>query len=227
MAIDFKDYAVPGLLACLLHGFVASSPHLFGFTTHGTSNMDVFEPKVLTATLLQFRPPDEPARTLVAPPATPNLIEVPPDSPSDTSLQREAEEEARLQEIKQQELLADLRERAFTDTVSNELQSLYEGELDQESGEYISSIYTAVVSNWSRPPSARNDMEAVVRVELLPSGELNSVAIVTSSGNAAYDRSTLAAVNAVEKFRVPEDSELFEQRFRSFLLRFHAKDLLR
>lgn len=99
--------------------------------------------------------------------------------------------------------------------------------------EYIASevdTYSALISQtvrryWNRPPSARNGMQVKLKIRLLPGGELNSVSISRSSGNAAFDR---AAVNAVERagnFTVPADSEIFNKHFREFSMLFNPEDL--
>jgi TonB family protein len=61
---------------------------------------------------------------------------------------------------------------------------------------YAALIQRTVVNYWSRPPSARNGMEALLEVRLIPTGEVVSVSVLQSSGNTAFDRS---ALNAVEK----------------------------
>ena len=88
-------------------------------------------------------------------------------------------------------------------------------------------IYQAVKNNWSRPPSARNGMEATLLVELVPTGDVVNVAIVKSSGDAAFDRSAEAAVRSARRFQVPPESDLFERYFRRFTLLFRPEDLLR
>ncbi len=80
---------------------------------------------------------------------------------------------------------------------------------------------------WSRPPSARNGMEALLSLQLVPSGDVVSVSLVRSSGSAAFDRS---AINAVEKAgSFPELARLpraeFERSFRRFSLLFRPEDL--
>jgi colicin import membrane protein len=88
-------------------------------------------------------------------------------------------------------------------------------------------IYQAVRNNWSRPPSARNGMEATLLVELVPTGDVVNVSIVRSSGDAAFDRSAETAVRTARRFQVPPDSALFERYFRRFTLLFRPEDLLR
>jgi colicin import membrane protein len=92
---------------------------------------------------------------------------------------------------------------------------------------YAALIQRTVVNYWSRPPSARNGMEALLEVQLVPTGEIVNVTVLRSSGNTAFDRS---AVNAVEKAgSFPELKNLpsreFEQTFRRFRLLFRPEDL--
>jgi colicin import membrane protein len=104
--------------------------------------------------------------------------------------------------------------------------------LEQASDEDVAQSYVAMISrvvqnNWSRPPSARNGMEAELVIQLIPTGEVVSVSVVRSSGLLAFDRS---AVNAVQKTgRFPElqqlPSRIFESNFRQFRLLFKPEDL--
>jgi len=98
---------------------------------------------------------------------------------------------------------------------------------DEMSASFIALIQRTVVNYWSRPPSARNGMECELVVQLIPTGEVVSVTVVRSSGNAAFDRS---AVNAVQKAGAfPELQKLpageFEKRFRRLNLIFKPEDL--
>lgn len=92
---------------------------------------------------------------------------------------------------------------------------------------FAALIQQTVIGYWNRPASARNGMEALLQVQLIPTGEVVSVTLLKSSGNAAFDRS---AVNAVEKAgEFPELQKLpsreFEQTFRRFRLLFRPEDL--
>ena len=98
---------------------------------------------------------------------------------------------------------------------------------DEMSASFIALIQRTVVNYWSRPPSARNGMECELLVQLVPTGEVVSVTVVRSSGNSAFDRS---AVNAVQKAGAfPELQKLpsgeFERRFRRLNLIFKPEDL--
>ena len=89
------------------------------------------------------------------------------------------------------------------------------------------TIQRAVINRWTRPPSARNGMVSVLSIQLVPTGEVVGVSVLTSSGDAAFDRSAISAVERVGKF--PEiaqlDSRVFETTFRRFQLIFRPEDL--
>ena len=84
-----------------------------------------------------------------------------------------------------------------------------------------------ITQNWRRPPSARNGMEALLTISLVPTGEVVGINVSTSSGSSAFDRSAIAAVERVGQF--PEVAVLsisdFERYFRRFPLRFRPEDL--
>lgn len=96
---------------------------------------------------------------------------------------------------------------------------------DERAMAYIGQIQRDVIQNWSRPPSARNGMQAILKVFLVPTGEVVEVQIAESSGNAAFDRSAMVAVEKVHRFSVPSESAMFERSFREFTLLFRPEDL--
>jgi TonB family protein len=92
---------------------------------------------------------------------------------------------------------------------------------------YAALIQQTVINYWSRPPSARNGMETLLSIQLIPTGEVVSVSVVKGSGNNAFDQS---AVNAVKKAgNFPELQNLppgeFEKTFRRLSLLFRPEDL--
>lgn len=92
---------------------------------------------------------------------------------------------------------------------------------------YSDLIRKRITQNWSRPGAARNGMEASLKIQMIPTGEIIDVAIIKGSGNHAYDRS---AIQAVKKTRqIPEikdmPSRVFEKDFRQFKLIFNPQDL--
>lgn len=96
---------------------------------------------------------------------------------------------------------------------------------DEKAMAFVSQIQREIIQNWSRPPSARNGMQALLRVYLVPTGEVVNVVLEQSSGNDAFDRSALLAVRKAERFVVPTQSRQFERNFREFEVLFRPEDL--
>jgi len=96
---------------------------------------------------------------------------------------------------------------------------------DEKAMAYVAQIQADIVQNWSRPPSARNGMQALLKVFLVPTGEVVDVTLIESSGNEAFDRSVLLAVRKTERFLVPDDARQFERTFREFEVLFRPDDL--
>lgn len=89
-------------------------------------------------------------------------------------------------------------------------------------------IQQVVQENWSRPPSARNGMRAVLQIRMLPTGELVDANITQSSGDPAFDRSAETAVIRAAPFSELQDLPInvFNANFRSLSLIFEPEDLL-
>ncbi len=89
-------------------------------------------------------------------------------------------------------------------------------------------IQQLVQDHWSRPPSARNGMRAVIQIRMLPTGELIDATITQSSGDPAFDRSAENAVYRAAPFTELQDLPInvFNANFRSLSLIFEPQDLL-
>ena len=120
---------------------------------------------------------------------------------------------------------------AFT---RNELESLVDAEIAAAGANEPSlrdvvaaTIQASVINRWTRPPSARNGMVSILSIQLVPTGELVGVSVLQSSGNIAFDRSAMTAVERTGRF--PEvaklDNRTFEANFRRFQLIFKPEDL--
>jgi len=96
---------------------------------------------------------------------------------------------------------------------------------DEKASAFAGQIQREIIQNWSRPPSARNGMQAILRVFLVPTGDVVNVVVEESSGNDAFDRSALLAVNKARRFLVPSESRQFEKNFRQFVVLFRPEDL--
>ena len=132
---------------------------------------------------------------------------------------RREEQAQRERDSRQQREREDAQDAAATDAARSEF------DLIQSATGLIQQLVTG---NWSRPPSARNGMRAIIQIKMLPTGELVDVIITQSSGDPAFDRS---AENAV--YRAAPFAELtalpirvFNQNFRTLSLIFQPEDLL-
>lgn len=142
-------------------------------------------------------------------------------------LEEKRQQEKRLEEQRQRELQHQ-RELLAQSAAEEEARML----ADRDSAlvaSFTSVIERTIIANWSRPASARNNMQAELLIQLVPTGEVVSVTIARSSGNAAFDRSAENAVLRAGRF--PELQEMpnrvFEQNFRRFRLIFRPEDLRR
>lgn len=91
--------------------------------------------------------------------------------------------------------------------------------------QYTGPIKQKIQQNWARPPSARNGMKATLRIKLIPGGDVASVQVIKSSGDAAFDYSAEQAVLKAGTLPVPADLTLFNKQFRSITLIFSPEDL--
>ncbi|MGM0632271.1 MAG: energy transducer TonB [Pseudomonadota bacterium] len=142
--------------------------------------------------------------------------------------ERQEAEQRRQEEQRRREQEARRQEEEAARQAAAEQAAREQAETDAEVvGAYTAIIHDLVQQNWSRPPSARNDMTAVLRIQLVPTGEVVDVQIVQSSGDAAFDRAAENAVLAVGRFSELQGMppRLFERNFRSLLLTFRPEDL--
>ncbi|WP_196157294.1 cell envelope integrity protein TolA [Reinekea sp. G2M2-21] len=113
-----------------------------------------------------------------------------------------------------------------------EQSQIRQAEIAAQVSDYIVVITQQVEEKWSRPVELRlmdlSNIEAVVAVEILPTGELQSATVVQPSGNENYDQSVLRAIEKVRRFTVPQDSEVFEAGgFRKLNITFRPEDLMK
>ena len=243
-----RSYALP-LFAALLFHVAVGLVFVRGFTASEDA-AEVITPKVVNATLMVVEPPAPKKRPPAA--AKPKPVAPKPAKPSAAERDRLAQEQRAAEQAKraeqaakeraeaqrQKELEAQRRRERLTalgDLADDSLQQSLEAEAEQIQGSEVqqqvqtfqAGIYDLVRKNWSRPPSARNGMQARFLVELIPTGELLSVTLVDGSGSAAFDRAAEQAIRRARRFDVPEDNSVFEANFRRFYFLFRPEDLLR
>jgi colicin import membrane protein len=235
-----RDYALPLLLAVALHALAFLS--LRAGWNPETAEARAIKPQIVRSTLVVMEPKAKPVpRPKPAATASPQPTRQ-PEEPKPKAAARPAEppqapppdagaERRRAAQAERQQRLEQLAQASFLDALETEAADLAES-LAAEEAEAVAQtfrygIYERVVANWSRPPSARNNMQARLLVELVPTGDVVSVTLIEGSGNEAFDRSAEAAVRKARRFEVPKDSDVFERYFRRFTLLFRPEDLLR
>jgi len=219
---------IPALVAVLVH-------LLFVFALEGgwttASPSITAQPQVVQASLVSLskpKPKPKPKPKAVEPKPEPKpaptpapKVEAPPPQPVVEQLKSapEVSQEERLAEL-QRELMASFEDLPDAD---EQLPNEEVNEVQQVAG----LMQARITQNWRRPPSARNGMEVLLIISLVPTGEVVGISVSSSSGSTAFDRSAIAAVERVARF--PEVTVLsisdFERYSRRFPLRFKPEDL--
>ena len=141
---------------------------------------------------------------------------------------QEAERKQQLEEDrrKKQEMLQRLEQERLEQEMMAQAQAEHD---QQEVAKYSDLIKSLASQRWNRPPSARNNMVAEVRISLSPFGDLLDVTLVQSSGNEPFDRSVMQAIRNAAPFNELRNLErrVFDEYFRRFTIRFRPEDLVR
>lgn len=113
-------------------------------------------------------------------------------------------------------------EKALQDQLAAERQAMEAQRNQGIINQYVGLIVDKVQRNWIQPPSSRLGLFCMVQVRLIPGGDVASVQIVQSSGDAAFDRSVEAAVYRAAPLPIPPDPALADS-FRTLQFRFAPK----
>lgn len=79
-----------------------------------------------------------------------------------------------------------------------------------EADKYKALIRQKVSRNWNRPAGTKSGLKCVVRVRLVPGGEVLQAQVVKSSGDPVFDRSVENAVYKAAPLPLPPDPDLFD-----------------
>ncbi|MAX02852.1 MAG: hypothetical protein CMD41_02305 [Gammaproteobacteria bacterium] len=141
------------------------------------------------------------------------------------SITMEQQREQAEAERRRQDEEAQLQRQVAEDTALAAEAARTEFELVQSA---TALIQQALQQVWNRPPSARNGMRVILRIRMLPTGELLEASITQSSGDAAFDRSAENAVYSASPFTELQNLPIsvFNEHFRTLSLIFEPEDLL-
>lgn len=138
----------------------------------------------------------------------------------------EAEKKRKAAEVKrkaEEEKKRIAAEKALQDQIAAERAALDVARERANQGvvsEYTVAIKQKVQRSWIKPSTASSGLSCDVRVTLIPGGDVASVHIVRSSGDAVFDRSVEQAVRRAAPLPLPPDTALFD-RFRDLQFRFN------
>ncbi|WP_075172318.1 cell envelope integrity protein TolA [Neptunomonas phycophila] len=143
----------------------------------------------------------------------------------------EADKQRKAEEAKRKEAERVAAEKAAAEAKQKaELEKRRQAALEkskQTVDEFTAYVRSEISGRWIRPATARNGMQATALVVLFPSGEIDSVEIVKSSGDLGFDRAAENAVYKVGRFsRASEiDPVLFDRNLRRIQVIFRPEGL--
>jgi len=124
-----------------------------------------------------------------------------------------ADKRKKAEELKKQAIAREKQEQA--DRLSAMLEAAHNEEQEQMAQKAIASftdmIRQKVERNWIQPVGDISGLSCVVRVKLIPGGEVVDAQITKSSGNGLFDRSVELATRKASPLPIPDDPALFKQ----------------
>lgn len=229
-----SSFTVAVVVSLLLHAFIVAL--LVVHWEPERKERKITQPKYVQATLLKLeekakpkpKPPVPKAAPKPAPKPTPKPAPRPEPKPAPKPAPKPESKPAPKPEPKPEPQIDRKQlEQALASALAEEEEFLAAANDEELASSYADYIFERVAANWSRPPSARRDMEVELLVQLVPTGQVVSVVIVESSGNAAFDRSAEQAVLKVGRFEKLQElpPKVFETYFRKLPLIFRPDDL--
>lgn len=84
----------------------------------------------------------------------------------------------------------------------------------------LARIKAHIEQHWNRPASTKPGMVSVIKISLIPSGEVINVQYIKRSGNSAFDLSVYAAVKKASPLPLPPVEYGLSDKFRDIVLNF-------
>ncbi|WP_298634303.1 energy transducer TonB [uncultured Umboniibacter sp.] len=198
--------------------------------------------KQITATLVNTPQPQAEPERAIQPSSQPTRQPQPQESrpapvTSTPAVIEEPVEEAEVEPVpevvrtqpqRRQPLVDELSFDSLLEQEDEVRQAESEAEIEMSQIQVLDAKFQLQVgAKWSRPPSARNGMEVLVRVQFLPNGEVLAATVVESSGDVAFDRSAISAIEqgAPYSFLMDFGAPFFNKNYRNKLALFRPEDL--
>jgi colicin import membrane protein len=169
------------------------------------------EPQVKKPDIVEKAPPPKPK-------PKPKAEEPPKDDEFQKRMMQEqlAMESRKFEEARRQ--ADEQRRKAESERLARELAA---SARNRALSDYVNRIRAKVRQNWILPQDLQGNPEAVFDVVQLPTGEVISVKLARSSGNAAYDAAVERAILKSSPLPLPEPRSLFERQLK---LTFRPRD---
>lgn len=92
-----------------------------------------------------------------------------------------------------------------------------EGAIDVVTPDKVDGLLVERISNnWHRPASAKNGMQVTIEIQMARTGAIKQVKVKNGSGDEAFDRSAVVAIQDVKS--VPEIARLSDEEYRALYL---------
>ncbi len=132
----------------------------------------------------------------------------------------EAKKKAEAERKRQAELKAKKEaEAALQASIAAEQALMEEQRIQNALGEFVGYIADKVERSWLRPPGSPKGLRCKVNVKVIPGGDVASVRVIESSGDAVFDRSAENAVLRASPLPMPKDAAI-ARHFRDFNFNF-------
>ncbi|NNC55789.1 MAG: cell envelope integrity protein TolA, partial [Pseudomonadales bacterium] len=228
------SYLLPLLAACVVHALLAFI--IVGGFAASTERKLVSPHKVIQASLVQLKPKEQQRKPVakIAPVAKKAPAAAKKATPKPAPKQREslkkkqqAAKKAAAEAAAQRAKAEQIERARMEELLAQEEADLAQAAEFEQVAAYVAAMRAEIASYWSRPPSARNYMEVLLSIRLLPNGDVLSVTVKKSSGNSALDRSAVHAVEKVGRFEMLRGmpGRMFERNFRNIDIIFRPEDL--
>jgi colicin import membrane protein len=120
-------------------------------------------------------------------------------------LLHQMEEEDLMQRMMEEEAAKEMRQTRLA--AAQVAASKRQAELERTIGQYRDKISATVRGNTRLPDTLKGNPEVRCLVKLLPTGEVQSVRVTQSSGNATYDEAVVRAIEKSSPLPLPDDRD--------------------
>jgi colicin import membrane protein len=138
---------------------------------------------------------------------------------------RKAEEERQDQARKEQELKEKMQAEEERMKREEQAAALRKAELKKRQttiDKYMNAIEAKVYRKWTKPPSISSGLESVLKVKLIPTGDVIDIQLEKSSGDPVFDKSVIAAVKKASPLPLPPAKDGLFEVFRDLRLPMRA-----